>query len=879
MASEVASAQPAQIDSVMDSLPESTSFPDSQVNGLDASTEVAANAAGFEENATIPQGEADVSMKDAITAGPSPVNDVTSGIQPTADFLPKDANNLSHPTPPPDEPLASGLADVDTEMANGESNVPAPIIPETAPPSEPSLVRPREDDGDDERAAKRSRVDNDLAEPFESVAPLAEQAPSPSEALPTQNSEIPAMAPAVEDAKQPVQESFTNATIDAPAQPASEPDGAVAPDVDSKPVTTASDVKAESAVPAAEPMDAAAQPTAIAHSAAPTDAAQANAKPAETIGEAQVQLAAAAAAPAAPEVQPAEYSTAPITPAQKTFLIERMKNLKKAKYSVPFLKPVDPVALNIPNYPDIVKNPMDIGTMDRKLKMDEYGSVQEFVDDFNLIISNVHLFNGPGHFITGQGLSMRSYFISMLQKVPSPSEQLPPKIGNKKHSPSVSQEPKRREPRAAAVVPPPPRAASPKESFALQSDGMPQIRRASSNARPARAIKPPQNREIPYAKPKRKEHLTELKFCEHLLDQIRSPRYASVNQIFQLPVDPVALNIPNYRQVIKTPMDLSTMSQKMKGGQYSTAAEFKKDFDLMIKNCLIFNPVGNPVRDIGIGMQREFELLWSGKDKWEKKNAPASTRASSASAEDSDEDADDEGPDPKAETITALQQQIAAMQSTLQELSGTGAPAKANAKARPKKNGNKKAAGHVAAPKPPKVANAKPKRQRLITYEEKDEISKAVERMDEKQIQHLTGIITRECPKYAEMEEMELEIDELPNDVQLMLLQYERSIFGHPKRAKNAARDYSPDDVAAQDDDDFEPRVRGGGAAAAAGGKKRKKHAPMNKTQQEEQLARLKDTLNEFSRAGSSASGSPAVHDATAQPESSGDDSESSEEE
>ena len=137
------------------------------------------------------------------------------------------------------------------------------------------------------------------------------------------------------------------------------------------------------------------------------------------------------------------------------------------------------------------------------------------------------------------------------------------------------------------------------------------------------------------------------------------------------PVDPVALNIPHYRQIVKQPMDLTTMSQKLKSGQYGTASEFKKDFDLMIKNCLIFNPTGNPVRDLGIQFQREFEQLWPNKEKWERKNQPTSNRASSASGDDEsaadDEDDDDEPEeDEKTAKIRALQKQLADMRRSWQ---------------------------------------------------------------------------------------------------------------------------------------------------------------------------------------------------------------------
>lgn len=885
----------------MTTLPESSPPVDSQVNGVGASDKAAANVSGFSGNASLPATDLEVSAKapaplstpDINPAGPAPVDDVASGIQPIADFVPKDASTLSHPTPPPDEPLNAGDAEVDVEMANAENDAPILAAPEATPAlSEQSLVRPREDDGEDQPAAKRTRMDEDVVAPLPEVPPAPADVSTLQDAVTSSTSDDAGSDQVVD---KPFEEAVSAEQVVEDVVPEPSPAPVVSAETDSGAVKLevmqteaqipdASAPSIEASAPEQKMPDT--QPKAELGDVKPMD----NSVPATvetTSVSAPAQAETTPVTPTTIESSNVKASAAPMTQFQKATLVEKMKNLKKTKHSMPFLRPVDYVALNIPTYPDIIKQPMDLGTMDHKLKHDEYGSVKDFVDDFELIIANVRRFNGEQHAITGSGLNMKAYFDRMMESVPS-ADQEPPKAKAPKHrSPSIAQEPKRREARAAAAPPAPaPQAASPaqQQPFALQSDGTPQIRRASSNARPARAIKPPQNREIPYAKPKRKEHLLELRFSEHVLDEIRSSKYGNLNHVFQLPVDPVALNIPNYHHIIKQPMDLSTMVNKMKSGQYGTAVEFKKDFELMVKNCLIFNPVGNPVRDLAIGLQRQFEALWADKNKWEKKNAPTSARASSASADgDSEEEGDEEegGDNPDDSTVAALKKQIAAMQSTLESLSGGGAAAKVGAKPAKshKKGANKKAGASTAASSKAAPKASKPKRERMITYEEKDEISKAVERMDEKQIGKLTEIITRECPKYRDMEEMELEIDDLPNSVQLLLLKYVREIFGNPNKKKAAARDYSPDDVAAQDDDDFEPRSRGAGGAGRGG--KRKKHAPMSKSQQEEQLRALQGKLQEFSNAATSGSESPSAggFNQAAQPESSGDEEEEESEE
>ena len=59
-----------------------------------------------------------------------------------------------------------------------------------------------------------------------------------------------------------------------------------------------------------------------------------------------------------------------------------------------FKEPVDPVALGIPDYFKVVKKPMDFSTINEKLKFNEYKTIQEFIDDINLIFTNWKLYNG-----------------------------------------------------------------------------------------------------------------------------------------------------------------------------------------------------------------------------------------------------------------------------------------------------------------------------------------------------------------------------------------------------------------------------------------------------------------------------------------------------
>jgi hypothetical protein len=93
------------------------------------------------------------------------------------------------------------------------------------------------------------------------------------------------------------------------------------------------------------------------------------------------------------------------------------------------------------------------------------------------------------------------------------------------------------------------------------------------------------------------------KACMSILDWLRRQNKAIP---FSEPVDPVALNIPSYFQIVKKPMDISTILNKLENGSYSSIppgqsigrtpvarmlnGPFRKDIELMFDNAMLFNP-------------------------------------------------------------------------------------------------------------------------------------------------------------------------------------------------------------------------------------------------------------------------------------------------
>lgn len=70
-----------------------------------------------------------------------------------------------------------------------------------------------------------------------------------------------------------------------------------------------------------------------------------------------------------------------------------LQKLYQQEESIPFREPVDPMQLGIPDYLDIIKQPMDLSTIKEKLNRGKYGDPWNFVDDVWLMFDNAWLYN------------------------------------------------------------------------------------------------------------------------------------------------------------------------------------------------------------------------------------------------------------------------------------------------------------------------------------------------------------------------------------------------------------------------------------------------------------------------------------------------------
>lgn len=95
-----------------------------------------------------------------------------------------------------------------------------------------------------------------------------------------------------------------------------------------------------------------------------------------------------------------------------------MRNLKKHRDAAPFLHPVDYLKLNVPDYPKVIRHPMDLTTVDHKLNNGDYENVEEFITDIRLVFNNCFKFNGPEAMISMLCQNVESAFEKSLRQMP-----------------------------------------------------------------------------------------------------------------------------------------------------------------------------------------------------------------------------------------------------------------------------------------------------------------------------------------------------------------------------------------------------------------------------------------------------------------------------
>ncbi|XP_065366245.1 homeotic protein female sterile-like isoform X2 [Calliphora vicina] len=121
---------------------------------------------------------------------------------------------------------------------------------------------------------------------------------------------------------------------------------------------------------------------------------------------------------------------------QLQYLIKTvMKAVWKHHFSWPFQQPVDAKKLNLPDYHKIIKQPMDLGTVKKRLENNYYWTAKEATQDLNTMFSNCYVYNKPGEDVVVMAQTLEKVFLQKLEGMPKEEielEPVTPKGGGKK---------------------------------------------------------------------------------------------------------------------------------------------------------------------------------------------------------------------------------------------------------------------------------------------------------------------------------------------------------------------------------------------------------------------------------------------------------------
>lgn len=89
----------------------------------------------------------------------------------------------------------------------------------------------------------------------------------------------------------------------------------------------------------------------------------------------------------------------------------------RMKSSKIFHEPVDAEKLGAADYHDVVKNPIDFGTIKQRLNTNHYHLAQEFIDDILLVFDNCLLYNGENSSIGRTCNKVRNEFKRLYEEL------------------------------------------------------------------------------------------------------------------------------------------------------------------------------------------------------------------------------------------------------------------------------------------------------------------------------------------------------------------------------------------------------------------------------------------------------------------------------
>ncbi|NXH34683.1 BRDT protein, partial [Myiagra hebetior] len=344
-----------------------------------------------------------------------------------------------------------------------------------------------------------------------------------------------------------------------------------------------------------------------------------------------------------------------------------MRAMWRHNFSWPFHQPVDAAALNLPDYYTIIKKPMDLGTIKKRLEHNYYTKAAECIEDFKTMFWNCYMYNKPGDDIVFMAEELEKVFMQKIAHMP-PEERLVSLNKGKRRgkkteetqqpNPVTSNEQSTNEKQAESSEQPPVMTQERQQvtlaplSAAQLTALMPAavsikkakkgVKRKADTTTPSTSIvttsgessamvnerkavkahggenecmvtskllnRSFSNSQQPPGIIKKFQLSEQLKHCNAILKEMFSKKHAAYAWPFLKPVDVASFSTGVNQAIAKCPTDLGTIKKKMDNFEYSDTQEFATDVRLMFMNCYKHNSPDHEIVAMARKLQDVFEM-------------------------------------------------------------------------------------------------------------------------------------------------------------------------------------------------------------------------------------------------------------------------------
>ncbi|KAM9517347.1 bromodomain-containing protein 3-like isoform 9-T23 [Salvelinus alpinus] len=419
--------------------------------------------------------------------------------------------------------------------------------------------------------------------------------------------------------------------------------------------------------------------------------------------------------------------TNPTKPGRKTNQLQYMQNvmvktLWKHNFAWPFYVPVDAIKLGLMDYHKVIKQPMDMGTIKKRLEHNYYWSASECMQDFNTMFTNCYIYNKPTDDIVLMAQALEKIFLQKVAMMPQEEVELLPPAPKPKKSKNIGgldggESPSSLSGSTTPVIGSSPMTAITPNVPAVQSSpnapmlpvvsqSQPLVKKkgvkrkadtttpttsaitASRSESPSpvseakqgkvmsrrestgRPIKAPKKDlvegELGQHSSKRSRMSEQLKYCDSILKEMLSKKHAAYAWPFYKPVDAEALELHDYHEIIKHPMDLSTVKKKIDVREYPDAQMFAADVRVMFSNCYKYNPPDHEVVAMARKLQDVFEMRFAKMPDEPVELSPGAgglvSKGDNSSSGDSSSSDSSDSEEERATRLAELQEQVGAEQ-------------------------------------------------------------------------------------------------------------------------------------------------------------------------------------------------------------------------